>query len=832
MSESATASGTIIQVGPDLTAQGGVASVIRTYAESSLARDYDIRFATTWRPGKGVGVLAGQVNGVLSTTLKVVFYRGPLLVHVHMASRGSFWRKAVVLSAAMLRGRPTILHLHGGGFESFARSGSWLRRQSIRQIFANATVVAVLSPQWREKVAEFAARPDAIVLPNPVCVPSSRSCGSTPPSVVFLGRLCAQKGTPELVEAIRRLQHQGVEATWVLAGDGDVEQTRALVAGLPDPAAVEVPGWLERDAVAAELREASVFCLPSHSEGKPVALLEAMGHGLACVATPVGGIPDVLADGVTGLSVAPGDVDALTSALKRVLTEPGLGEALGTTARDLVLREYDAEVVAATVGRLYSSLFAMHSTGQDKRGVVHQMRAVYEGLPAPARRAAGTLARTLPVSARYGSAFVRTMRELDRVPGEDLQAAVDERLRGVSEAAMATSYWPRVFREAGLLGGPRSVSDLKSLPLMDKSTVREYSEQLTSTLVLPADRKWVTTGGTSGAPLGMWIERDASVVDWAYTVSAWGRVGFRLDEPRVVLRGVRLGEGRERELAHYEPIRRELYLSVFDMDAEGLARMRAAIARFRPRFIHGYPSALAALGASYQESGESPPTLNAILAVSENVTPDLRERLERTWGCRLFSFYGMTEKGAFAAECEYSTELHVEPLFGVVELIAEDGSVIESPGRRGEIVVTSLVTRAMPLFRYRTGDYASWSAREVCECGRPHRRLVQVEGRWRNERLFGVGGEAISMTALNVHCDAFNHVRRFQFRQDEPGKAVLLLEPTASFRPERDEQKILEVLRGKLDGRIELSVMLVDRVPQTERGKQLFIDQRIPEGAR
>jgi glycosyltransferase involved in cell wall biosynthesis len=129
----------------------------------------------------------------------------------------------------------------------------------------------------------------------------------------------------------------------VIAGQGRAwDRLERLAEGLP----VTFLG-LCRD-VPALLRELDVFCLPSRREGLPLALLEAMAHGLPCVATAVGDIPEAV--GSDALVVRPDDVDVLVNALGRLLDEPELRRDLGRRARLRALRDFDAErMVTQTV---------------------------------------------------------------------------------------------------------------------------------------------------------------------------------------------------------------------------------------------------------------------------------------------------------------------------------------------------------------------------------------------------------------------------------------------------------------------------------------------------
>jgi glycosyltransferase involved in cell wall biosynthesis len=135
-----------------------------------------------------------------------------------------------------------------------------------------------------------------------------------------------------------------------------VEATRLAAAGLPRPDEVEVPGWLGPAETRDALASSAVFCLPSKDEGLPVALLEAMAHGLACVVTPVGGMPEAVDHAVNGLLVRPGDVNALASALERVLTDRELRLRLGDRARRDATRRFAVDVVIGRLEELYASL--------------------------------------------------------------------------------------------------------------------------------------------------------------------------------------------------------------------------------------------------------------------------------------------------------------------------------------------------------------------------------------------------------------------------------------------------------------------------------------------
>jgi len=343
----------VIHVGP-ARAQGGVASVISAYAASSLMDVYEVSIIPTVSPGPAWRRHPRGFVGVLHACLEA--WKGPSLFHVHMSVRGSFWRKGIVVLVAKALGHPVVLHIHGSQFHHYAASGSRVRRRLVQYVLDRADVVLALSEEWRRRLSRLCPRQRIVVIGNPVHLPPTTSNVCDHNTVVFLGRLGERKGIPTLIDAIGILQRRGVASSFVLAGDGDVEETRRRVRTLPDPMRVRVPGWVSPSEVQRMLASASIFCLPSHDEGVPVALLEAMSHGLACVVTAAGGMGDVIVDGVNGLIVRRDDSAALAQALQGLVEDPRMRHAFGDRAREHVLRENSLDVVIGQLSAVYSTL--------------------------------------------------------------------------------------------------------------------------------------------------------------------------------------------------------------------------------------------------------------------------------------------------------------------------------------------------------------------------------------------------------------------------------------------------------------------------------------------
>lgn len=160
--------------------------------------------------------------------------------------------------------------------------------------------------------------------------------------VLSVGRLSAAKGHGVLLHAIAQLAAEGVAAHTTIVGDGPLRsQLESLAASLGIRDAVTFAGALGHDRLPQQFATADVVCLPSFAEGLPVVLMEAMATGKPVVATSVMGIPELVADGETGLLVRPGRPDLVAGALRRLATDTGLRERLGRAARARVADEHD-----------------------------------------------------------------------------------------------------------------------------------------------------------------------------------------------------------------------------------------------------------------------------------------------------------------------------------------------------------------------------------------------------------------------------------------------------------------------------------------------------------
>ncbi len=171
--------------------------------------------------------------------------------------------------------------------------------------------------------------------------------------LVFVGRLTPIKGLRILLEALVRARESRPDLHLTLIGDGeDRVHLEALAARLG--AAVVFAGYRSQGEIARLLSEADALVLPSFAEGLPVVLMEAMASGRPVIATRVGGISELVEDGVSGLLVPPGDVESLAQGICRIADDPDLRKRMGEAGQATVKREFDVRCEAARIASLFS----------------------------------------------------------------------------------------------------------------------------------------------------------------------------------------------------------------------------------------------------------------------------------------------------------------------------------------------------------------------------------------------------------------------------------------------------------------------------------------------
>jgi glycosyltransferase involved in cell wall biosynthesis len=298
----------------------------------------------------------------------------PQILHTHTAKAGAVGRLAAVLAGPA---RPPILvhtyhgHVLRGYFDPLRTAVFRTLERSLARV---TTRLVAVSPEVRDDLVSLGVAPAekfsvirlGIDLESRLAAgdgPDLRRLFGIPPGsfvVGWIGRMTAIKHVPDVLAAFQRLLERGVDARLCLVGDGpDREAVEQRAHELGISRQTLFLGY-QRD-VANYYGFFDTLLLPSGNEGTPVVAIESLAAGTPVVATAVGGVPDVVEDGVDGLLVPVGDVGALADALERLAHDPALRSRMGEHGRERVVPRYRVERLVDDVDALYRELLAATS---------------------------------------------------------------------------------------------------------------------------------------------------------------------------------------------------------------------------------------------------------------------------------------------------------------------------------------------------------------------------------------------------------------------------------------------------------------------------------------
>lgn len=296
----------VYHVGRSGEVPGGMTQVVNGYLAWPFERSEVGVISSRTAPGEHVA--GARLAASAAARIVALARREPqAVVVVHLSERGSFLREGSLLRLAHRLGVRTVAHLHGSEFAAFTRAHPSL----VKNVLRSADEVISLSEETSEICRRYAPADRVHLVPNAIekGTPSAKT-----DTVVFGGVVSRRKGVDVLQKAWADLAKGD---TWRLLVAGPIREEEIVDRSIPG---IEFLGSLEHDRLLDLLDEAAIAVLPSRDEAMPMFILEAMARDAAVVSTAVGGIPEVLSEGV-GSVVPAGDAEALASALRELIDD-------------------------------------------------------------------------------------------------------------------------------------------------------------------------------------------------------------------------------------------------------------------------------------------------------------------------------------------------------------------------------------------------------------------------------------------------------------------------------------------------------------------------------
>jgi phenylacetate-CoA ligase len=364
-----------------------------------------------------------------------------------------------------------------------------------------------------------------------------------------------------------------------------------------------------------------------------------------------------------------------------------------------------------------------------------------------------------------------------------------------------------------------------AFPLIDKATLISREGEYFSRGRKPAYPAVVAqTSGTTGTPLDVYRSLGSILREEAFHLQHWHWAGWRRGAPQAVLRGDMVVPMEQRQPPFWfeDAAGKQLVLSTRHLD-RGTARAFAGeLRRFGAAQLRAYPSAAYDL-ATFVEDAGIPVRFDAVITGSEMLYDFQRARIESVFRAKIFDFYGMAERVAFAASCERG-RLHVNPEYGIVEIVDEHGRPTDG---EGNIVGTSLHNSIMPLIRYRMNDTARWS-REPCPCGRTYPVIEAVSGRLADQ-LYDLDGRAVNCTVIGFAFDGMHNIRKAQVVQNAADRWTIRVVPGPGYT-DGDGQRVLDNISRHVSARVAATIEVVADIPKMPNGKFKWVVRNYQPG--
>ncbi|MCM0647415.1 glycosyltransferase family 4 protein [Clostridium swellfunianum] len=345
----------VLMIGPHRKLKGGVSTVVNNYFKAGLQEKINLKYIPTSIEGSMLKNIFFFMFALINITCYLAFKKIDV-AHIHMASRGSFYRKSLIVLICSVFRKQIVIHLHGAEFDVFYhKESNASKRKYISYILNKADCIIALSEEWKEKISIYCNSKVEVVY-NSVDIPKANFYKNGSRNLLFLGRIGKRKGVFDIIRALSEVKKLGYNFKLLVCGDGEVEQLKNLTKEYNMQQDVIIHGWISGDSKDELLKNIGINLLPSYNEGMPMSVLEAMSYGIPTIASNVGGIPKIIEHGINGYVIEPGDIELLKKYIILLLGDQDLREELSRKSYNTVKGKFDIEVQLDKLLKIYKSL--------------------------------------------------------------------------------------------------------------------------------------------------------------------------------------------------------------------------------------------------------------------------------------------------------------------------------------------------------------------------------------------------------------------------------------------------------------------------------------------
>lgn len=343
----------VLMIGPARSVKGGMTTVVDNYFEYGLDKEVNLKYIETINDKNKISKFFKELKGMCEFKKYVDDYD---IIHIHMASRRSTFRKGKYVRIAKIKNKKVIIHIHGAEYKKFYDDCNEKEKKYVKETLGLADKIIVLSEEWKEYFSTLATEDKIEVVYNAIILPKDFNKNVDGRKMLFLGRLGKRKGIYDLLDVIEKLCKKEKDIMLYVGGDGEVEKVKRIIAEKRLNKNVEYIGWTSGEKKEKYLRNCSYYILPSYNEGMPMSILEGMAYKNVTISTTVGGIPKVIKNEENGIIINPGDKEKLYEYLSKLLNDKKMREKLSENARKTMEKKFDINNTIKVLIKLYKNV--------------------------------------------------------------------------------------------------------------------------------------------------------------------------------------------------------------------------------------------------------------------------------------------------------------------------------------------------------------------------------------------------------------------------------------------------------------------------------------------
>jgi glycosyltransferase involved in cell wall biosynthesis len=341
----------ILVIATSRNTRGGITSVVKSHEQGVQWKKYNCKWIETHIDKNNTIKFLYFIKGFVQF---LFLLPSSNLIHIHTSEPSSAKRKLAFILFSKLFRKKLIVHFHSYSPDTTI-NGKY--KNLYHYIFKKADCIIVLSKFWKKAIRDtYSSIRKIKVLHNPCARVNSNNLFPKKHQILFAGTIIPRKGYGDLIKAFSHISKKYPNWKIVFAGNGEIEKGLHLAKMLKVEKNTIFLGWVNCEAKEKAFCETSIFCLPSYAEGFPMAVLDAWSYALPVICTPVGGLPDIVQDGVNALLFNCGDIWKLAEQIEKLISDEHLRKDISLRSKDLALTVFDAEVINNQLGEIYEGL--------------------------------------------------------------------------------------------------------------------------------------------------------------------------------------------------------------------------------------------------------------------------------------------------------------------------------------------------------------------------------------------------------------------------------------------------------------------------------------------